>query len=72
MAFNTFSVKADLFALIGGDINIRSVLLEKPVVKAAILDDGKANWDIVPEDEEQDDEQIEEIDQEEAAPRDEY
>ncbi len=51
MSFRTFMVSVNPFGLIGGKgIEIRQILLDRPVVHAVVLEDGRANWDIVPED----------------------
>jgi len=51
MRFRTFSVSVDPFGLLGDKgIEIRQILLDGPEVYAVVLEDGRANWDIVPED----------------------
>ena len=51
MSFRTFTVSVNPFGLIGGGgIEVRQILLDRPVVHAVVLEDGRANWDIVPED----------------------
>ena len=51
MSFRTFTVSVNPFGLITGKgIEIRQILLDRPVVHAVVLADGTANWDIVPED----------------------
>jgi uncharacterized protein involved in outer membrane biogenesis len=53
MAFDEFSVKVDLFSAFSGKINVKSILLDKPVIRAIALKDGSVNWDITyPSDEE--------------------
>ncbi len=50
MGFRSFGVAVNPFGLIGKKgIDIRSVLLDRPVIHAIVLPDGTANWDIVPE-----------------------
>ncbi len=51
MRFSTFTVSVNPFGLIGNKgIEIRQILLDRPVIHAVVLPDGRANWDIVPED----------------------
>ena len=45
MAFDEFSVKVDLFSAFSGKINVKSIILDKPVIRAISLEDG-VNWDI--------------------------
>jgi hypothetical protein len=53
MAFDEFSVKVDLISAFSGKINVKSILLDKPVIRAIALKDGSVNWDITyPSDEE--------------------
>jgi len=48
VSFESFSVDLNLMSIIKGDeIKVRSILLNKPVINAIVLQDGKANWDIV-------------------------
>src|ERR1043166_6352584 len=43
----SLNMSVDLMSVISGDqIKVRSVVIERPVVHAIILKDGKANWDI--------------------------
>ena len=53
MAFDEFSVKLDLISVFSGKMNVKSIILDKPVVRALALKDGSVNWDITyPGDEE--------------------
>ena len=48
LRFKTFSIKTDLISAIKMEnIDIRSIILENPVISARVLKDGSANWDIV-------------------------
>jgi hypothetical protein len=43
----TISMSLDLMSVINGDqIKIRKILLDQPRIKALVLSDGRANWDI--------------------------
>jgi AsmA-like C-terminal region/AsmA family len=54
MAFDEFSVKVDLISAFSGKINIKSIILNRPVIRAIALKDGSVNWDITyPSDEEE-------------------
>jgi len=45
--FNYFQTDLNLMSVIFGDeIEIKAISLDKPVVNAIVLEDGKANWDI--------------------------
>ena len=53
VAFKKFSVTVDVKSVIRMDnIQVKSVLLDRVRVYAHILDDGRANWDIMPSDDE--------------------
>ena len=55
VAFKTFRTVVDIKSAISGDnIEIRSILLDQPRVKARVLADGRANWDIMIETEDVD------------------
>ena len=46
VAFDDFSVKVDLFSAFSGNIKVKSVILNRPVMRAIALQDGSVNWDI--------------------------
>ncbi len=46
VAFDRFAVKIDLISAFSGKIKVKSVNLEKPVLRAIALKDGSVNWDI--------------------------
>jgi uncharacterized protein involved in outer membrane biogenesis len=46
VAFDEFSVKVDLLSVFGGKVNVKSIILDKPVVRAIVLPDSSVNWDI--------------------------
>ncbi len=47
-AFSSVQLNINLASVIGGDqIKINLILIDKPVVNAIVLKNGKANWDIV-------------------------
>ncbi len=49
--FNYFQTDLNLMSVISGDaVEIRSIVLDKPDMKAIVLKDGKVNWDIVKSD----------------------
>lgn len=49
--FNYFQTDLNLMSVIFGDqIEIKAISLDRPVVRAIVLEDGKANWDIAKED----------------------
>ncbi len=48
VSFDAFRSVLDIMSLIRGDgINVVSVILDRPLVNAKILEDGRANWDIM-------------------------
>lgn len=50
----TFRLTVDIMSVISGDaISVNSILADNPVVLAKVLADGKANWDIMIETEEE-------------------
>ncbi|MFN8258835.1 MAG: AsmA-like C-terminal region-containing protein [Bacteroidales bacterium] len=47
ISFNSFQTSLNLASVLFGDeIEIKSILLDKPVINAIVLENGKANWDI--------------------------
>ena len=46
MAFDRFASKIDLISAFSGKIKVKSIILDKPVVRAIALEDGSVNWDI--------------------------
>jgi len=49
--FNYFQTDLNLASVIFGDqIEIKAIVLDKPIIKAIVLENGKANWDIAKED----------------------
>jgi hypothetical protein len=47
VSFKTFSMKVDLLSVFGeSGIDVKSILLDEPVIHAIVLADGRANWDI--------------------------
>lgn len=44
--FESLEVKLDLMSVFGSNIKINSVVLNSPSIKAKVLADGRANWDI--------------------------
>ena len=49
VAFKRFSVTVDIKSVISMEnIQVKSVLLDRANINARILDDGRANWDIMP------------------------
>ncbi len=46
MAFDRFASRIDLFSAFSGKINVKSIILDRPVVRAIALKDGTVNWDI--------------------------
>lgn len=46
--FERFEFRANLFSAIGGEIDVKSILLDRPLINGIVLEDGKANYDIVP------------------------
>jgi hypothetical protein len=56
VSMKTFRMTLDLKSLIKGeDISVKSMFLDKPWVKAKVLPDGLANWDIMIETDEEED-----------------
>ncbi len=50
VAFNSFGLSVNLFSLLGDKgIEVRSILLDEPRIRARVLEDGTANWDIAKE-----------------------
>ncbi len=50
MYVGKLALDMDLMSVFGDQIKIKSVSVDNPVINAIVLKDGKANWDIVPED----------------------
>jgi len=46
VAFDRFSVTADLLSVIRKNIEVKSILLDRARLNGRILEDGRANWDI--------------------------
>ncbi len=46
MAFENFSAKIDLISAFSGRINVKSIIIDRPVVRAIALKDSSVNWDI--------------------------
>ncbi len=46
MAFKDFSADIDLISAFSGKIKVKSIIIDKPVVRAIALKDGTVNWDI--------------------------
>ena len=46
IAFREFSAKVDLLSAISGRINVKSIILDRPVMRAIMLNDSTVNWDI--------------------------
>lgn len=47
LTLHQFSVKVDILSLFGNEgIGIKSIMIDRPVIKAKVLQNGKANWDI--------------------------
>ncbi len=48
VSFDAFRTVVDIKSVIWGDaIEVRSILLDRPNVKARVLADGRVNWDIM-------------------------
>ncbi len=48
VAFDAFRAVVDVKSVIWGDaVEVRSILLDRPNAKARVLEDGRANWDIM-------------------------
>jgi hypothetical protein len=50
MYFGKLSLDIDLMSVFGDNIKIKSISVDNPIINAIVLKNGKANWDIVPED----------------------
>lgn len=46
VGFDEFALKVDLLSIVSGKINVKSVLLDNPLVNAITLADGSVNYDI--------------------------
>lgn len=46
VAFNRFATRIDLISAFSGQVNVKSIILDKPVVRAIAMKDGSVNWDI--------------------------
>ncbi|MBN2683261.1 MAG: AsmA family protein, partial [Bacteroidales bacterium] len=57
--FQSLEVKLDLMSVFGSNIKIKSVIINTPVIKAKVLADGRANWDITKDSEEMEEEEEE-------------
>jgi len=61
IAFDKFSATADLISVIAGDeIKVKAIELNHPVLRGKVLNEGAANWDIMPESSDEEDEAVEE------------
>lgn len=47
LAFNEFSVSVNLMKVIGGEIQINEIVLDKPLMNAIVAQDSTVNWDIM-------------------------
>jgi AsmA-like C-terminal region len=48
VAFRSFGLKVDLISLLKmKDIKVLSIIIDRPVINALVLKNGKANWDIM-------------------------
>ncbi len=47
VAFDKFIMNIDLISIFSKQIKIKSIIMDKPVVRAIILADGSVNWDIM-------------------------
>ncbi|HDR68022.1 MAG TPA: AsmA family protein [Bacteroidaceae bacterium] len=50
-AFDRFELRVKPFSAIKGDLIVESVILLRPLINGIVLEDGTANWDILPESE---------------------
>lgn len=58
VSFNSFDISVNpLPAIKGEDLEIKTILLDSPVLNGIILEDGTANWDIAPETEKEETEE---------------
>ena len=46
VAFREFSADVDLISAFSGKVNVNSIILDRPVIRAIALDDTTVNWDI--------------------------
>ncbi len=46
MAFDRFAARIELIPAFSGNIRVKSLILERPVIRAIALKDGSVNWDI--------------------------
>ena len=46
VAFDRLDAKIDLFSVFSNKIKVKTILLNRPVVRALVLADGSVNWDI--------------------------
>ena len=54
LAINTVDITVDLISAIKMEnIDVKKIIIDQPLVNAMVLESGKANWDIVPESEEE-------------------
>ncbi|MFO7656495.1 MAG: AsmA-like C-terminal region-containing protein [Bacteroidales bacterium] len=59
LKLKAFDVRVDLISAIKMEnINIKGILIDQPVIAAKVLADGKANWDIVKESIEEEEEEV--------------
>lgn len=49
MSFQSFNAEVDILSAIKGNVKVKGIVLDKPVINAIVLKDSTANWDIVPE-----------------------
>ncbi len=46
VSFSRFSADVDLISAFSGKVNVNSIILDRPVIRAIALDDTTVNWDI--------------------------
>jgi len=47
VVLDKFGIDINLFSIFGDQIEINSIIITKPVIKALVLEDGRYNWDIM-------------------------
>ena len=47
-ALERFELRASPFSALRGRLAVHSIILDRPLIQGIVLEDGRANWDIVP------------------------
>jgi len=54
VALNRFELRVSPLSAIKGNVQVKAIILNRPLINGIVLEDGTSNWDIVPEEESED------------------